>query len=353
MSAWQFKEGLRPPLPALRSVVTPGMHVGYGPTLASMTDPGGMGTLFIALAGGYWLADRALRPVMEITRTAREIGETDLRRRISLGTMDEIGQLADTFDQMLDRLQAAFDRQRQFTADASHELRTPLTIVNLEATRALAARRSLQEYERALKVIQGENEFLASLVDNLLTLSRMDAGQTVLALEELDLSDLTLEAAERLSPLAARMGVRLATGQLPEVRVRGDRHFLTQMVSNLAENSLKFTRGKGTRALLEVGLDPVEGVGWIRVVDDGQGISADDLPHVFDRFFQVDRARSQERAEQDHSARLDLEASGSGLGLSIVQWIARAHGGDVSVTSELGSGTTFEVRLPLITEILE
>jgi len=248
---------------------------------------GGMGTLVMALAGGYWLADRALKPVKEITRTAREIGETDLSRRISLGTQDEIGQLADTFDQMLARLQAAFDRQRQFTADASHELRTPLTIVNLEASRALESPRSGNEYARALHVIQAENDFMSRLVNNLLTLSRMDAGQTSLNMERVDLSDVTLEVAERMHPLAARQGVELTTGELPEVMVMGDRQYLVQMISNLVENAIKYAGDSGTHVGLDVGLDPApaRGGGWVRVLDDGLGIPPEDLPHVFDRFY--------------------------------------------------------------------
>jgi signal transduction histidine kinase len=311
---------------------------------------GGMGTLVLALIGGYWLADRALRPVNEITRTAREIGETDLSRRISLGSQDELGQLADTFDQMLARLQAAFNRQKQFTADASHELRTPLTIVNLEASRALEAQRSAREYARALHVIQSENDFMSRLVNNLLTLSRMDAGQTSLNLERVDLSDVTVEVAERMQPLADRQGLELGTGDLPEVMVMGDRQYLLQMISNLVENAIKYGGGVGSRVRLDVGLDvlPVGAGGWIRVQDDGPGIPPEDLPHVFDRFYQVDRARSMDRGDVDRSAAPDGGATGSGLGLSIVQWIARAHGGEVTVTSELGKGTTFEVRLPPI-----
>ncbi|MEJ2353846.1 MAG: HAMP domain-containing protein, partial [Anaerolineales bacterium] len=127
---------------------------------------GGLGMLVIALAGGYWLADRAMRPVKTITLAAQQISETDLSRRLNLGRQDELGKLADTFDQMLARLQAAFDRQRQFTADASHELRTPLTIVNLEASRALDGKRSRQEYQQALSLIQSENEFMSRLVSN-------------------------------------------------------------------------------------------------------------------------------------------------------------------------------------------
>lgn len=304
---------------------------------------GGMGTLVLALVGGLWLADRALRPVKEIARTARDIGETDLSRRIALGTQDELGQLADTFDQMLARLEAAFNRQKQFTADASHELRTPLTIVNLEASRALESPRSASEYERALHAIRAENDFMSRLVNNLLTLSRMDAGQTTLNREPVDLSDITVEAAERMQPLAARRSLQLITGELPEAMVLGDRQYLIQMISNLVENAVKYAGGVGERVRLDVGSEEASRRGWIRVQDDGPGIPPGDLPHVFDRFYQVDRARSRDRGEG-----ADNGASGSGLGLSIVQWIAHAHGGEVSVTSELGRGTVFEVHLPLI-----
>ena len=310
---------------------------------------GGLGTLVIALAGGYWLADRALRPVKAITQTAREISESDLSRRLALGTRDELGELADTFDQMLARLQAAFNRQRQFTADASHELRTPLTIVNLEASRALGEARSKEEYGRALEIIQGENEFMSRLVNNLLTLSRMDAGQTVLTLEEVDLGDIAVEAAERLHVLASRNRIGLVFEEVPEIMVMGDRQYLIQMISNLVENAIKYTSGTGNQVHLDVGEAPAAtgSVGWVRVQDDGPGIPAEDLPRVFDRFYQVDRARSQNRVEGGAEPRADGAASGSGLGLSIVQWIARAHGGDVSAISEVGKGSTFEVKLPL------
>ncbi len=141
---------------------------------------GNLLTLLIAIGGGFWLADRAMRPVQTITQTARGISETDLSQRINLNSKDELGELANTFDNMLSRLQAAFEQQRRFVADASHELRTPLTIVNLETSRALAARRSQKEYKRALGVIQSENEFMSHLVNDLLTLARMDKGQILL-----------------------------------------------------------------------------------------------------------------------------------------------------------------------------
>ncbi len=212
-------------------------------------------TLSVAMAGGYWLADKAMKPVKTITQAARQISDTDLSRRLKLKSQDELGELANTFDQMLDRLQAAFERQRQFTADASHELRTPLTIVNLEASRALNSRRTSKEYERALTVIQSENEWMTRLVSNLLTLSRMDAGQAVLNFEEQDLSDLALEVVERLIPLAQRHEVDLSAGDLPELKVKGDRQYLIQMINNLVENAIKYTDGNEKHVSVETGMD--------------------------------------------------------------------------------------------------
>ena len=202
--------------------------------------------LIVALAGGFWLADRAMRPVKLITQTAQQISETDLSRRFKLGQKDEIGQLADTFDAMLERLDSAFSRQRQFTADASHELRTPLTIVNLEAGRALSAPRTAKEYQRVLQVIQSENDLMSHLVTDLLTLARMDAGHEALQKEKLDLSDLALEVIERLEPLAARQKITLETSDLPEVFVLGDRKSLIQMLTNLVENAIKYSNQNKT-----------------------------------------------------------------------------------------------------------
>jgi heavy metal sensor kinase len=289
-----------------------------------------------AAATGYGLAARALRPVQTITRAAREISETDLSRRLNLRGRDELGELAGTFDGMLARLEAAFERQRQFTADASHELRTPLTIIGLETTLALEARRSPGEYERALRVIAAENEHMARLVNDLLTLARMDAGQAPLHREALDLSDVALEVIERLAPLAAQKGVRLEAGDLPETPVEGDRGSLAQVLSNLVENAIKYAPPGEGRVRVQTGAGG--GTCWARVEDNGPGIAPQHLARVFERFYRADQARAREE-DEGHSG-------GSGLGLAIAQGIARAHGGEVAVESEVGQGTAFELRLP-------
>ncbi len=306
-------------------------------------------TLAVALAGGFWMADRAIHPVKQITQTARAISETDLNLRLNLDRKDELGELANTFDEMLARLQAAFERQRQFTADASHELRTPLTIIDLETSRALSANRSSQEYLHALKVIQSENQFMIRLVNNLLTLARMDAGQVVLQSEALDLSDVTLEVVERLAPLATKERVKLSVGELPELPICGDRQYLTQMLTNLVENAIKYTTGEDKRVWVETGrLDSPQGAyAWVRVSDNGPGIPPEHLPHLFDRFYQVDKARTRRDPSQEGEGYTDQMPSGTGLGLSIAQWIAQAHGGLIRVQSQVGEGSTFEVSLPL------
>jgi signal transduction histidine kinase len=320
---------------------------------------GSLFTLAIALVGGFWLADRAIRPVKQITRAARTIGETDLSLRLNMHQEDEIGELADTFDAMLARLEAAFERQRQFTADASHELRTPLTIVDLEATRALSAPRSNQEYGRALRVIQSENQFMIRLVNNLLTLARMDSGQVILQKQPLDLSDVVLEVVERLAPVAQKDGIRLSTGDLPELPVLGDRQFLIQMLSNLVDNAIKYSVNgsegghDGQRVDLGCGMrqSPSGALGWVKVIDKGPGIPPEHLERLFDRFYQVDPARTQ--GNQDANEKAEQASAGAGLGLSIARWVAQAHDGEIRVESVLGEGTTFEVSLPLIDSRLE
>jgi heavy metal sensor kinase len=303
---------------------------------------GSLATLLIAILGGYWLADRAMRPVHTITQAARTIGETDLSRRLNMQSRDELGELANTFDGMLGRLQAAFERQRQFVADASHELRTPLTIVNLETSRTLESPHKPEEYRGALATIRSENDFMTSLVNDLLMLARMDAGQAALESLPVDLSDVALDTIERLSPLAARNGVRLEAGELPEACILGDRQRLVQMVSNLVDNAIKYASGNDKKISIETGV--TAGTAWVRVSDNGPGIAPEHLPHLFDRFYRIDQARTRTVDEPAGP----ISPGGSGLGLSIVQWIVQSHGGEIKVESQVGAGSTFEVRFKAI-----
>ena len=299
---------------------------------------GSLFMLLIAFTGGMWLADRAMRPVKTIAHTAQSIEESDLSRRINLRGRDELAELANTFDNMLSRLQVAFERQKRFVADASHELRTPLTITNLEINQALSKNRSSVEYKRALQTIHLENERMMRMVTDLMILARMDSGQAILQFEKLDLSDVALEAVERMTTLAEQQNVRLETTELPELLINGDRQYLIQMISNLIENSIKYS-GSGQTVRVETSSGE-NGFALLRVTDTGPGIPAEHLPHLFDRFYRVDQARTH---DDDSSA-----PSGSGLGLSIVSWIVEAHHGKINVESKVNEGTTFEITFSLI-----
>jgi signal transduction histidine kinase len=260
----------------------------------------GVLALLLAAIGGYWLVGKVLRPVKMITRTANEINASDLRRRLHLQRRDEFGELAATFDQMLARLEAAFKRQAQFTADASHELRTPLTIIDLETNRALTQLEQPEDYRLVLEHVRAENEQMTTIVNSLLFLARADTGQMTLDWQEVDLSDIALASVERLLPLARQSQVTLATGDLPEVLAHGDPRYLGQMLTNLIENGIKYTSGVGKRVSVELSIDR-QRRGIVRVQDDGPGIAEEYLPWLFERFYRVDkaRARRQKRAAQD------------------------------------------------------
>jgi two-component system, OmpR family, sensor kinase len=305
----------------------------------------GLLVLLLAALGGFWLAGRAMRPVQAITATAQRIEASDLSRRLALKRRDELGELADTFDHMLDRLESAFTRQRQFTADASHELRTPLTIIELKASRLLD-QDNLTDRQRAdLTVIQQERQHMTHLVDDLLFLARADAGHAQARHEIVHLDELILEVVERFAPLAQERHLRVEVGDLPDLTVFGDRLYLLRMLGNLVENALKYSGPDGTCVRLD--LTPCERASaqWARltVSDDGPGIPTSHLPHIFERFYRADTSRTH----TDTASAATGERAGSGLGLAIARWIAQAHNGDITIDSDGDNGTVCTVMLPL------
>jgi len=287
--------------------------------------------LLLAGAGGLFLANRSLKPVEHITDIAREIGEGDLSRRIDVQSDDEMGRLAGTLNWMISRLEEAFQKQRQFAADASHELRTPLAIIQAESSLALDKKRTQVEYRKSLELVSQEVAYMSEIVNKLLQLARQDAGSEQISFEEVNVKDLLNELSADLEPLAQEKGVAFSVGPMESLTVKGDHFKLRQLLLNVLDNAIRYTPSGGT---VTGSLLRKNGNALVAVSDTGVGIPAEDLPHIFDRFYRVDKARS--RAE-----------GGLGLGLAIASSIARLHGGGIEVESQVGRGSTFYISLPL------
>ena len=287
--------------------------------------------LGLAAAGGVFLAGRALAPIERITDEAEAIGADDLSRRLDLDLPDdEIGRLARAFNGMLARLDVAFQRQRQFTADASHELRTPLASIRTQLDVALSRPRETEAYVRVLQDVRSEHARLAELTDRLLTLARADAADA-LTLVPTDLQELVAETGVSVAQQAHAQGIRLAV-ELDDVPdSQGDPIWLRQLLCNLLENALRFTPAGGQVCLA---LRRVADGVTVTVRDTGTGIGPEHLPHLFERFYRVAAAR-------------DRASGGAGLGLAICAWVARAHGGRLTAESTLGIGTTMTLWLPV------
>jgi len=291
----------------------------------------GAGVLAIGLAGGWLLSSRAIRPIHTITETARSISATDLSRRIDVqDTQTELGELAETLNDTFDRLDKAFQRQVQFTADASHELRTPLAVIHSHAELALSRERSADEYRQTLEACLRASKRMKSLVESLLVLARADAGRLELNTSEFDLKSAAEESVHMVEPLAKENEVRIES-ELAPVEIKADRTRISQLITNLLSNAIRYNRTGGG---VKLGVGRENGEAILTVADTGVGIPEDDQRHVFERFFRADKARSR-------------EVGGSGLGLAICQSIVEAHGGTISFTSKPNQGTTFVVKLPL------
>ncbi|MGD0661127.1 MAG: ATP-binding protein [Syntrophorhabdales bacterium] len=288
--------------------------------------------LALAGGGGWFLAHRALRPVDRMTQAARQIGASQLHARIELtGANDELDRLAETLNEMLTRLEAAFTEMRQFTADASHELQTPLTILRGEVEIALRAERSPEEYVRVMKSALEEIERISLLVEGLLLLARSDAGVLKMDLKPLDPMALVEDVLGRLGPLARARSVALSLGSMEPMEMRGDLVHLRRLLFNLVDNAIKYTPEGGT---VRVSVERRGEWAMLAVEDTGIGVAHEEQHKVFQRFYRSAEARSGAEG-------------GSGLGLAIVKSIAEAHGGRAEVESAPGRGSTFKVYLPL------
>ncbi|HEY3442319.1 MAG TPA: ATP-binding protein [Paludibaculum sp.] len=292
----------------------------------------GLPLLFLAAGlGGFWLATRSLRPLRLMGEQTRSITSQNLSRRLEIGpSSEELETLAQTFNELLARLDSSFETMHRLIADASHELRTPIAIIRGEADVALDRDRPPAEYRESLSTIHQESIRLSSLIDDLLNLARADAGYVVLRMGQLYCNDLLVECCRSVQGLAAAKAISVECLASADIEYRGDEALLRRMLLNLLDNAIRFTpHGGRIIASLSQSGDALA----IGVSDSGAGVSAEAAPHVFDRFYCGDEARSR-------------EAGGFGLGLSIVKWIAEAHRGSVELTSTPGGGATFTVRLP-------
>ncbi len=290
----------------------------------------GGGVLALGLGVSWWLTTRAIKPIEEIGAAASRISAGNLSERISVAEpANELGQLAGVLNSTFARLESAFAQQKQFTADASHELRTPLAVIISETQTTLARERTAAEYRETVETCLDAAQQMRRLAQSLLELARFDAGQEPMARARFDLGELTRDAVELLHPLARARGIEIHCDCAP-APVLGDADRVNQILNNLLSNAIHYNRERGE---IHVSTRAENGAALLTVRDTGPGISAEDLPHVFKRFYRADQSR----------ARADGR---SGLGLAICQAIAEAHGGAIEVTSELGRGTTFSVRLP-------
>lgn len=285
--------------------------------------------ILLAALGGYLVTRRAFRPVQRINEAVSAINSgTDLSRRIAMpGGRDEISELAHNFDLMFDRLERSFESERQFTSDVSHELRTPVSVIVSQSEYALTQPDLQGEVRDSVSSILQQARGMSALINQLLELSRAERQERILAPEPVDLAELCEAVAESLEERAAQRDIRLLL-ELQPVTVQGDQTLLLRLLTNLVANAIAYGK-PGGYARLALAQD---GTGALLTVsDDGAGISAEHLERIFDRFYRVDPARRRD---------------GTGLGLSMVRWIARAHGGEVTVQSVPGVGSAFTVRLP-------
>lgn len=291
--------------------------------------------LLISGIGGYMLSRRALAPVDALTRTARTISGQNLSSRLEkLETGDELQRLSDTLNEMLERIEKAFLRITQFTGDASHELRTPISLMRTEAEIALRRERDPDAYREALQYILKETERASVLIEDLLALARADSGKEFLQLQAIELGDFVRGFVTGWQPLVSSTGHQLTwtASSDRQVWVMADEAALRRVLTILLDNAVKYTPAPGC---IDVSLGDGESGAIVTVSDTGPGISAEEQPKVFERFYRVDKARRR-------------AVSGAGLGLAIARWIVERHGGTIALESASGQGSKFSVHLPTV-----
>ena len=287
-------------------------------------------TVLLTGLSGVFLVQMTLRPVDQMIETIHQITAENLKLRLKIpGTRDEISSLAKTFNQMITRLDESFTSQRQFMEDISHELKTPLSVLKGELEVTLKRIRSPQEYETALQSSLEEVNRIAGIVENLLTLARFDAKTTALQAVPLDLNVLIKDTVDAIQVLAVQKEITIQFNSAHSVEILADKNQIKRLILNIVDNAIKYTQPGG-----KISIDLSQQKDWasMDIVDTGVGIPENELPHIFDRFYRVDKSRS---------------SIGFGLGLSIAQSIAKAHGGMISAKANLPQGTVFTISLPV------
>ncbi len=285
----------------------------------------------LAALGGYLVASRSLRPLGRMAEQTRQISGDNLHRRLEIGpAADELRMLAESFNELLARLDQSFESMRRFVADASHELRTPISVIRGEADVALARERPPAEYRESLAIILDECRRLSRLVDDLLNLARADGGHVRLDVREFYFNELLADACRSVQAAATARQIELECRCTGDVPFQGDETLLRRLVVNLLDNAVRYTPRHGK---VSVSLETEGAELRLRVRDTGVGIAPEEVPRVFERFYRIDKARSR-------------EDGGFGLGLSIVKWIAESHRGGVEVSSQPQQGSVFTVTLP-------
>jgi len=285
--------------------------------------------LIFGLSGGWWFVGRSLRPISEISSTATKISSGDLAQRINVAeTESELGQLAAVLNSTFARLETAFAQQKQFASDAAHELRTPVSVILTQTQTALNRERETADYKQTIEACERAAQRMRKLIESLLELARLDAGQEVLKKLRFDFSKTISDCVEWIRPLADERGPKISA-ELSPLEISGDSERLAQVVTNLLTNAIQYNKPNGE---VRVKLSKENGLAVLIIADTGDGISAGDLPRVFERFYRADQSRTG--------------AGNAGLGLAISKAIVEAHGGTIEVLSEENVGTTFTVRLP-------
>lgn len=285
-----------------------------------------------AIGGGYLVMRRALAPLDLMTRTAERITSRNLSERLpEARTGDELERLSVSLNRMIARLDESFEHVSRFSADASHELRTPLTILRGEIEAMIRSGNFSDDKRETLCSLLEEVERMTRIVESLLAISRLDAGEARMERARIDVAEMAATTAEQMRLLAEDKRIALRCETDSPVEVEGDPARLKQVIVNLLDNAIKYTLEGGA---VQIRVGASDGRAVMEVIDDGPGISADALPHVFERFYRIDKARSR-------------QMGGAGLGLSIVKSICAAHGGQVTAESQEGQGSRFRVELPL------